>query len=404
MVTRYNSPMQTRRAFLRTSAATAVATVAGVRFPLAAKYDLVIRGGRVVDPARRLDAVMDVAVTGGRIAQILPPGSATDTAETFDATGKVVIPGLIDVHMHVRSKEMPALCLNDGVTSLVDGGSRGADQIDEVVAFAKGAPNRVRILLNVARTGILPDGELLDISRVDIAAARRAIERHRDVIVGVKARISRSVAGTNDLEVLRRAQQIVDPFRLRVMVHVGDTVSPMPAILALLKTGDIVTHVYAPPPHGIFDDNGQVLPEVMAARRRGVRFDIGHGRVGHITWETAGQGIRQKFLPDTISSDLNDAGRTDQVFDFPNVLSKFLLLGMPLDQVIERATINAAHTFPDFGDLGTLRVGAPADITILDLRSGDFEFVDNANTPRKGQSKLFPFASVVAGKVSRRRS
>jgi dihydroorotase len=396
--------MQTRRAFLRTSVATAVATAAGVTDQLAAKYDLVVRGGRVVDPARRLDAVMDVAVSQGRIAQILPLGSATDTAETLDATGKVVVPGLIDIHTHVRSKEMPSICLADGVTSMVDGGSRGADQIDEVVAFAKAAPNRVRILLNVARTGILPEGELNDISRVDIAAARKAIERHRAVIVGVKARLSRSVAGANDLEVLRRAQLIVEPLRLRVMVHVGDTVSSMPAILALLKPGDIVTHAYAPPPNGIFDDNGQVLPEVLAARRRGIRFDIGHGRVGHITWETAGQGLRQKFLPDTISSDLNDAGRTDQVFDFPNVLSKFLMLGMPLDQVIERATINAAHVFPDFGDVGTLRVGAPADITVLELRTGEFEFVDNANTPRTGQSKLFAHASIVAGKVFRRRS
>jgi dihydroorotase len=400
----YNSRMQTRRAFLRTSAATAVAAVTSVTDPLAAKYDLVIRGGRVVDPARRLDAIMDVAVSRGRIAQILPSGSATDTAETFDASGKVVVPGLIDIHTHVRSKEMPAICLADGVTSMIDGGSRGADQIDDVVGFAEEAPNRVRILLNVARTGILPEGEALDISRVDVAAARKAIERHRDVIVGVKARLSRSVAGTNDLEVLRRAQMMVEPFRLRVMVHVGDTASSIPAILALLKPGDIVTHVYAPPPNSIFDDTGQVLPEVMAARRRGIRFDIGHGRVGHITWDTAGQALRQKFLPDTISSDLNDAGRKDQVFDFPNVLSKFLMLGMPLDQVIERATINAAHVFPDFGDLGTLRVGAPADITVLELRNGEFEFVDNANTPRKGQSKLFPHASVVAGKVFRRRS
>ena len=210
--------------------------------------------------------------------------------------------------------------------------------------------------------------------------------------------------GANDLEALRRAQAIVEPSRLRVMVHVGDTVSPMPAILALLKPGDIVTHVYSPPPHGIFDDNGQVLPDVLAARRRGIRFDIGNGRVGHITWDVAEQALRQKFLPDTISSDWTDAARTDQVFDFPNVLSKFLMLGMPLDQVIERATINAAHAFPVFGDLGTLRVGAPADVAVLELRKGEFEFVDNANTPRKGTSKLFAHASVVAGKLVRRSS
>ena len=402
LLTDYNSRMLTRRAFLHTTAATGALTLAGVADLVAAQYDLVIRGGRVIDPVRGLDSLMDVAVSRGKIAAVLPPGSATDAAETFDAAGKIVVPGLIDIHAHARSKEMPSICLADGVTSLIDAGSQGADRIDDVVAVAKSAPNRVRVLLNIARTGILPDGELMDMSRVDVAAGRKAIERHRDVIVGVKARLSKSVAGANDLEALRRAQAIVESSRLRVMVHVGDTVSPMPAILALLKPGDIVTHVYSPPPHGIFDDNGQVLPDVLAARRRGIRFDIGNGRIGHITWDVAEQALRQKFLPDTISSDWTDAARTDQVFDFPNVLSKFLMLGMPLAQVIERATINAAHAFPVFGDLGTLRVGAPADIAVLELRNGEFEFVDNARTPRTGKSKLFAHASVMAGKLVRR--
>jgi dihydroorotase len=345
---------------------------------------------------------MDVAIADGKIADLLTAGAAADAAATFDATGKLVVPGLIDIHTHARSKQMPSICLADGVTSLVDAGSKGADDIDEVVAVARSAPNRVRVLLNVARTGILPDGELKDISRIDVNAARKAIDRHRDYIVGVKARLSQSVAGANDLEAVRRAQAIVEPSRLRVMVHVGETASPLPAILALLKTGDIVTHVYSPPPHGIFDESGHVLPEVLAARRRGVRFDIGNGRTGHITWDVAEQAIRQKFLPDTISTDWTDAGRTDQVFDFPNVLSKFLALGLPLDQVIERATIQSAHTFPAFGDLGTLRIGAPADVSILELRTGDFEFVDNANTPRKGTTKLFAQATVVGGKLVRR--
>jgi len=391
--------MLTRRAFLHRTAAAGAATMSGASSLFAAKYDLLIKGGRVIDPARRLDGMRDVAIAAGRIAAVESTIAVSQAAETFDATGRLVIPGLIDIHTHARSKEMPSICLSNGVTSLLDGGSQGADRIDEVVEVAKGAPNRVRILLNIARTGILGDGELMDIGRADVAAARQAIERHRDVVIGVKARLSRTVAGANDLEALRRAQAIVGPpLNLPVMIHMGDTVSPLPAILALLKPGDIVTHMYAPPPHGIFDERGRVLPEVLAARRRGVRFDIGNGRIGHITWSDAERGLKQGFLPDTISSDWTDAGRTDQVFDFGNVLSKFLLLGMPLGQVIARGTVNAARAVPAFTDLGTLRVGAVADVAVMELREGEFEFVDNFTNRRTGRQKLFSSAVVMGGK------
>lgn len=391
--------MLTRRTFLHRAGATGVAALAGVRGVSAARYDLLIKGGRVIDPSRRLDAVRDVAIAAGRIAAVEANLGAAEAASTIDATGKLVVPGLIDVHAHVRSREMSSICLSHGVTSLVDGGSLGIDRIDDVVGWARSAPNRVRVLLNIARTGILtPDGELNDINRVDVDGARRAIERHRDVIIGVKARVSRSVAGANDLEALRRAQAIVAPTKLPVMVHMGDTVSPLAAILALLKPGDIVTHVYAPPPHGIFDEGGKVLPEVIAARKRGIWFDIGHGRVAHITWDEAERGVKQGFLPDTISTDLNDASLTDQVFDFPNVLSKFLMLGVPLDQVIAMATVNAARAVAPFKGLGTLGVGATADVTVLELRQGEFEFVDNENTKRTGKQKLFTAATIVGGK------
>jgi dihydroorotase len=387
-------PMLNRREFLSTVAGAAFLPSTGLP---AFRYDLVIKGGYVIDPANRLSEVMDVGIRDGRIETVQKNLSAP-AAENIDASNKLIVPGLIDIHMHARSKDMGPFCLSTGVTSLVDGGSQGADNIDEVIAFAKAAPNRMRILLNIARTGITTEGELLDIGHADVAAARATVERHRDVIIGIKARLSRSIAGDHDLEAVRRARAAAAPRNLPVMVHVGDTASPLPAILALLKSGDIVTHVYSPPPHSIFDDKGGLLPEVLQARRRGILFDIGNGRLGHITWDSAERAMRQSFFPDTISSDLTDAGRTDRVFDFPTVLSKFLLLGMPLDQVLIRATANAAKTFPAFRELGTLRSGAPADLAIFELRQGEFEFVDNENTKRIGRQKLVPTDTVFGGK------
>jgi dihydroorotase len=181
------------------------------------------------------------------------------------------------------------------------------------------------------------------------------------------------------------------------MVHVGQTASTIPQILALLKPGDVVTHVYAFEPNSIFDGKGGVLPEVLAARKRGIRFDVGNGRTGHFTWDTMAAGIKAGFLPDTTSSDWTDAGRAEHVVDFPNVMSKLLMLGVPLTQVIAMGTSNAAATFPALKGLGTLRVGAPADIAILELREGAFDFVDNMNTKRTGKQRLFPRGTIFAG-------
>ena len=388
--------MVTRREFLRVAAA-AAAMFARIPGVLAGRYELIIKGGRVIDPSPGIDSVRDVAIAAGRIAAVEPNIAADSAADMIDARGKLVVPGLIDIHTHAaRSKDAPAICLADGVTCFVDAGSVGADKIDEVVANAQAAPNRGRVLINLARTGVQPEGELMDMSRADVAAARAAIARNRDMIVGVKARLSFNVAGAGDLEALRRAQEVAGD--LPVMIHMGQTVSPMPKILALLKLGDIVTHMYAPEPHSILDDSGRVLPEVIAARKRGVWFDVGNGRNGHIWWNVAERAMKQGFLPDTVSTDWTPEGRAGGVVDFPNCLSKFLLLGMPLDRVIACGTVNAARTFDAFNDRGTLKVGAPADVAILELREGNFEFIDNYRNMRSGRQRLFPSATVLNGK------
>ncbi len=387
-----------RRQFIYTTTGAAALLRIPTNATAAPKYDLIVKGGRVIDPSRKLDAVRDVAISQGRIAAIKEHISA-DAADMLDARGKLVVPGLLDIHTHVTvAKDGPALCLADGVTGLVDAGSQGADRIGEVIPVAKASPQLCRVLINIGRAGILPEGDTMDLRRADVDAARAAIAHNREIIAGVKARLSADVAGPNDYEVLRRAQEVASSFHLPVMIHIGQTVSPLPKLLALLKPGDIVTHMFAPPPHSIIDDHGQILPEVLAARRRGVVFDLGNGRTSHLRWDMAESILKAGFLPDTFSTDWTLAGRTGQVVDFPNVMSKFLALGMSLDQVVARATVNASRVFPFFRNRGTLKVGAPADLAVLELKEGSFDFVDNYANKLTGHQRLFPSATVLAGK------
>jgi dihydroorotase len=389
--------MMNRRQILcaATAGAAIIARVPNVR---AATYDLLIKGGRVIDPSVGLDAVRDVAITGSRIVAI-EANITGDATDTIDARGKIVTPGLIDIHTHAgRGKDSPALALQDGVTGYVDAGSGGPDNIDEIAAVVRGGPQIGRALVNVATRLGFTGGELMDINRANVSLVRGAITRNRDIVVGVKARLSHDVAGANDLEALRRAQEAVAPFNLPVMIHIGQSISPMRAILPLLKRGDIVTHMYAPPPSSILDDQGRLFPDVAAARRRGVIFDFGNGVSGHFNWDMVEKATKQGFWPDTLSTDWSAMSRTTGVVDFPNVMSKLLMFGMPLAQVVACATTNAAKVFDTFSDRGTLNVGAPADVAIMDLRDGNFEFVDNYQGKRAGKQRLFPIATVLNGK------
>jgi dihydroorotase len=238
----------------------------------------------------------------------------------------------------------------------------------------------------------------MDLARADVGAARDAIAKNREFIVGVKARLSENVAGANDYEVLRRAQEVASSFGIPLMIHMGQTVSPLPRLFALLKRGDIVTHMFAPPPNSVVDESGRVLPEVLAARRRGVWFDLGNGQNGHIRWDTVGAIMKAGFWPDTFSTDWNTNSPSTGVVDFPNCMSKLLGYGMTISDAIACATLNPARTFPLFSDRGTLNVGAPADVTLLELREGNFEFLDNYKNTITGRQRLFPSGTVLGGK------
>jgi dihydroorotase len=368
----------------------------------ASEYELLVRGGRVLDPGRGVDGMLDVAVRGGRIVAVRKGIPASAAVEVVDAGGLLVVPGLIDIHLHARDAELPpSAILATGVTTMVDAGSRGADNIDQLVSIAKDAPNRMRILLNIGRLGNNPGGKgefLEGVEQADVEKAKAAVAKHRQWIVGMKARLSRGIAAENDMIVLRRAIEVAQAAKLPLMIHIGDTASSLPAILAVLRPGDIVTHMYAPTPNTILDAQGRVLPEVRAARKRGIRFDFSNGLNEHWDWNVAEKALAQGFPPDTIATDLTVAGRTQQVLDLPNVMSKMLLLGMTLDAVMACVTVNAAKTFRELNPCGSLAVGAAADITLLELGGGGYEFIDNYRNSRSGAQRLLTRGVVMGGR------
>ena len=365
---------------------------------LAQSFDLIIRGGRVIDPSLNLDTIADVGIANGRIESIDRELNASATDE-INATNKIVLPGLLDIHAHYAQDDRGAhICLSDGVTGWVDAGSAGADNIEEMVAVARSAPQPARILLNIGRGGVIPEGDTADISMANVEVAKAAIANNLDYVVGVKARLTSGVTA-NDIVVIRRAQEVASYFNLPLMIHMGQSESSMASLVAELKPGDVVTHMYAPPPNAIINNDGRIFPEILEARRRGIWFDVANGRTDHLRWDTFDAIMETGFWPDTISTDGFSTSRSAPgVRDYPNIMSKFLNFGMSLNAVVAASTQNPSRVFPFLRDKGTLNIGAPADVAILDLREGEFEFIDNYENVRPGNQRLFPFETVLAGR------
>ncbi|MDG2140612.1 MAG: amidohydrolase family protein [Gammaproteobacteria bacterium] len=360
-------------------------------------FDLIIRNGRVIDPSLNLDTIADLGITGGQISAIEAEIDST-SAEEIDARDKIVVPGLLDIHAHYAQDDVgPHICLSDGVTGWVDAGSAGADNVDDIIAVARSSPQDARILLNIGRRGVIPEGDTADMSLANVEVAKAAIARNIDYIVGVKARMTEGVTA-NDLVVIRRAQEVASYFNLPLMIHMGQSASSMATLVAELKPGDVVTHMYAPPPSAIIDATGKILPEILEARRRGIWFDVANGRVDHLRWNTFDAIMETGFWPDTISTDgFSTSRNAPGVQNFPNIMSKFLNFGMTLNSVVAASTLNPSRIFPFLRNKGTLNIGAPADIAVLELRQGSFEFFDNYESVRTGTMKLFPFETVLKG-------
>lgn len=374
-----------------------------------ALYDLAILGGRLVDPAAGIDAYRDVAFKDGRVAAIAERIAPSDAAETIDAAGNLVTPGFIDAHVHIYEGvshygvNPDDTCLAHGATTVVDAGSAGADTFGGFRKYViEASETRIFAHMNISSMGMLCEeiGELDDIKWASIPKALAAIEKHRDVVLGVKVRLTRDLncSEASGIKPLYLAREAADAAGLPIMVHPQDSwAESIDQVLEVMRAGDMMTHMYHGMRHGIFDEDGRLRTSVLAARDRGVLFDVGHG-AGSFQWGVAERALAQGFTPTTISSDLHSHNIDGPVFDLVTVMSKFLHLGMSLEEMLRRVTETPAQVVGHAGELGTLKVGAAGDAVVVAIEEGRFPLVDSHGETRVAPQRLIPRAVVKGGR------
>lgn len=390
------------------------------------RYDLLIGGGRLIDPAQGIDSIKDVAIRNGRIAMVDDHIPADVARQAIDASGKIITPGLIDLHTHIFvglniSVEPDSLGAKSGVTTMVDAGSSGAANFglfrDHVIRHAG---TRVLPFLNIWLTGgstmSMPSERWSDVvasiqgsantpkimgyfdgvHHASVEEAVRVIEENRDLIAGVKVWVNRFVAG-GGIEPVRLAKQAADAVGLPVMVCTYFGPPSMADILPFLGEGDIQTHFY-----GIFTglvgEDGTILPAAVAARDRGVVFDVGHG-AGSFDFEVARRALAEGFTPDTISTDIHIECINGPTYDLPTTMAKFMALGMSLEDVVRATTRRPAEVLDMQDVIGSLGVGMEADVAVFDLVEGAFDLVDTQGRHMTGTRHLVNVLTVKAGRV-----
>lgn len=379
---------------------------------MAPRYDLVLAGGTVLDPAEGTRTAANVAFAGGYVAAVEPGVRPTDAAETVDCSGLLVAPGMIDLHVHVfygvshYGIEPDPNCVAKGVTTAVDAGSAGADTFPGFRKYVIDvAATRLFARLNISSMGMLSAavGELDDLRYASVPKAIATIEQHRDVILGVKVRLTRNQIVSRDagMKPLYLAREAADAVRLPIMVHPQEAwCESLDDILAVMRGGDMLTHCFHGQSHGILDEDGKIRRSVHEAMERGVIFDVGHGR-GSFSWQVAEQALRQGVQPQTISSDLHAYNVNGPAFDLATTVSKFLHLGMSLEDALRKVTATPAETLGMADRIGTLRVGAWGDAVAFDLREGAFPLEDSHGEVRTGRQRLVPKTVVRGGRVYR---
>ncbi|WP_439400671.1 amidohydrolase family protein [Bradyrhizobium sp. DASA03068] len=411
-------PALSRRDFLALStSAAAVGLAAPARGTMGPndKYDLVIRGGEVLDPSQSLRTRRDIGIRWGVIEAVQETIPAERALKSIDASGKLVMPGLIDLHCHVypygSAIGIPAdeLVQFQGTTTVVSAGDAGVNNLAALRRFIV-AQTRARMyaFVHIANNGLsaFPVAELYNIDTAQTEACAMALAENSDFLLGVKVRMSENVIFKHGLEPLKRGIQACEMcgWPAKMMVHIGGVESKelMSQILDLMRPGDVLTHAYSGAPNmsSVFTNivqDGKLLPAALAAKQRGVLFDVGHGG-GSFDFTVAEVAIPGGCAPDTISSDIHVfSGNSPGIPFLPNVMSKFMLLGFTLEQVVAMATTAPAKIINRAPKIGTLQVGAPADVAIMELVEGPVSFVDTRNNRREGKAQLKPIQTVING-------
>ena len=370
------------------------------------KYDLLLKGGTIIDAVQGLNAVRDVAIADGTIAAIetdIPERAATQTISVKD---KFVTPGLIDIHTHVYygvttwGIRADAVCTTAGTTTVVDAGSPSWVTFPGFREFiAEPARTNILTYIHISGIGLVygPIGEMTDITYASPEQVAETLQRHRDITVGVKVRQGKMQVGNNGTEPLKLAIQAAEHAETSVMCHIGSGV-PLPEILGLLRPGDVITHCFQGNGDNIIDEKGRIIPEAWKAREDGVIFDVGHG-AGSFHYEVAQRAMEQGFISDVISTDLHTGNINGPVYDLPTTLSKLMHLGLPLADVIEKATFSAAKAIQREDELGNLKVGTVADVAVFDVLEGQFEYCDSHGTKFIGDKKLKTELTIREGKI-----
>jgi len=373
---------------------------------------LLLRGGRVIDPAQGLDGPNDVLIRDGRIAAV-GPALAADGAAVLDVAGALVLPGLIDCHVHCFNGlgnagiDPDLLGVSRGVTTVVDAGSASCASFplfrDQVIAPAR---TRVLAYLNLSTLGMVVGphfANLGDPRLVDPDGIAGAAQAHPDAVVGIKMLATANTVGPLGFQPLRRGRALADELGLPLLVHVGESWGDAPAlpieqVVELLRPGDTLTHLFTSQRGGLLDASGRLHPAVREARQRGVRFDVGHG-INNLSFAVARCLLDQGFAPDTVSTDGSLWNVGGPVYDLPTTMSKLLALGLPLPDVVAMATSASAALLGRSAELGSLAVGRVADVSVLRLAEREWTAVDSVGERLTAPRELVPLLTVRAGEV-----